>query len=68
MYYYWEWDGEEMDFIDRCDFEMNDGILMLKYLLIVLLDRLNIWFVDVGFFIFVLKVGVCFYRWIDFIV
>lgn len=49
MYYYWEWDGEKMDFIDRCDFEMNDGILMLKYLLIVLLDRLNIWFVDVGF-------------------
>lgn len=52
---------EEMDLIDRCDIGMKEGILMLKKLIGGCI-RDNIWFVDVGFFIFVLKVGFCLYR------
>lgn len=47
-----------MDLTDRCDFETNDGTLMLKHLLTASLDRPNIRLVDVGFPTSVLKVGV----------
>lgn len=53
---------EEMDLIDRCDIGMKEGILMLEELIGGCMRRDNIWFVDVGFFIFVLKVGFCLYR------
>lgn len=53
---------KEMDLIDRCEIGMKEGILMLKKLLKEFMRRDNIWFVDVGFLIFVLKVGFCLYR------
>lgn len=49
---------EEMNLTDRCDFETNEGTLMLRHLLTDSLERGNIRLVDVGFPTPVLKVGV----------
>lgn len=45
-----------MDLIERCCFGMKEGIVILRKLLLDFKERDNIWFVDVGFLIFVLKV------------